>query len=125
MSWFGFGSTKQDNSNNDNATGVPDLSSNLDTSFDNFVPPDRQSSSNNIIGASQFEKDFLAEQQRAMVQAIVFKLTEISFEKCVPKPSSTLSGSEKACIQAVTTKYLETSQFVVTGMNPLLQVQNR
>ena len=57
------------------------------------------------------------EQQRALVQAIMFKLTDLSFDMCVPKPSSSLSSSEKSCINAVATKYLESSQFVVSAMS--------
>jgi len=33
----------------------------------------------------------MAEQQRLMIQQVMFKLTEISFEECVSKPSSSLS----------------------------------
>jgi hypothetical protein len=59
-----------------------------------------------------------------LVQAIMFKLTELSFERCVPKPSTSLSGSERACIRATTLKYLETTQLVISGMGPLMQSQS-
>ena len=53
------------------------------------------------------------EQQKAMIQAIVFKLTDLAFDQCVPKPSSSLSSSEQSCISSVVGKYFETSQLVV------------
>ena len=64
-------------------------------------------------GAGNFEQDLMMEQQKAMVQAVMARLTEMSFEQCVSKPSSSLSGSEKSCIQAVTNKYLDASEFTV------------
>jgi len=65
------------------------------------------------VGSSSFEQALLAEQQKALVQAVVFKLTDISFDQCVPKPSSSLSYSEQSCITSVVGKYLETTDIVV------------
>lgn len=59
----------------------------------------------------------MMEQQKALVQAIMFKLTETAFESCVTKPSSSLSSSEQSCITAVVTKYLDASEFVVRKMS--------
>ena len=53
------------------------------------------------------------EQQKAMIQAVVFKLTDLAFDQCVPKPSSSLSSSEQSCISSVVGKYFETSQLIV------------
>ena len=64
-------------------------------------------------GGSNFENELRLEQQKIMIQQVMFKLTELSFEKCVTKPSSSLSSSEKACIEAVATKYIDASEFVV------------
>ena len=60
-----------------------------------------------------FEQELAMEQQKAMVQAVMGRLTEMSFEACISKPSSSLSSSEKSCIQAVTAKYLDASEFTV------------
>lgn len=48
---------------------------------------------------SQLEELVLMEQQRAMINNVVAKLTEIAFESCITKPSSSLSGTEQGCIQ--------------------------
>ena len=73
----------------------------------------------------------MQEQQRAMVQQVMLKLTSVSFDQCVSKPSTSLSckhlylassapktpiplaASEKSCIRAVAGKQLEASQFIV------------
>ncbi|KAJ1423552.1 hypothetical protein B484DRAFT_451820 [Ochromonadaceae sp. CCMP2298] len=65
---------------------------------------------------SSFEQELMQEQQRAVIQAVMFKLTESSFDACVPKPSSSLSYGEKSCISAVVGKYLDTSELVVGRM---------
>jgi len=63
-----------------------------------------------------FEEQVMMEQQQAIIKAAMFRLTELSFSKCVQKPSSSLSSSEQSCISAVVSKYLETSQFVTQGL---------
>jgi hypothetical protein len=121
MSWFGLGggaSTKKD----EKATEVHDLNQSS-PSFSQNNTIDVGSPSNGITNKSKFEQDIIAEQEKVLVQAVIFKLTEISFEKCVTKPSSQLSSAERNCIAAVTTKYLETSQFVVNGLGPALMNQ--
>lgn len=60
-----------------------------------------------------FEQELAMEQQKAMVQAVMFKMTEMSFDKCITKPSTSLSSSEKSCIKSVVTKYLDSSEFVI------------
>lgn len=53
------------------------------------------------------------EQQRAQMQAIVSRLSDLAFTKCVQKPSSALSSSEESCINATVFKYFDTSEFVL------------
>ena len=66
--------------------------------------------------ATQAERQraVVAEQQRALVQQVIAKLTEVSFDTCLQKkPDSTLSAGERACIHTVVGKYLDTSEFVL------------
>lgn len=67
-------------------------------------------------GGSSFEQEVMLEQQKAVIQAVMFKLTESSFDACITKPSSSLSYNEKSCISAVVGKYLDTSELVVARM---------
>ena len=64
-----------------------------------------------------------AEQQKAMVQAVVFKLTDIAFDECVPKPSSSLSSSEQSCISSIVGKYVESSQLIVGRLGAAMDQQ--
>jgi len=54
------------------------------------------------------------ELQRAVVQQVIAKLTEVSFDTCLTaKPDSSLSTTERACVHTVVGKYLDTSEFVL------------
>lgn len=47
----------------------------------------------------QLEELVMAEQQKALVQSVIARLTEMAFENCVAKPASALSSSEQGCIK--------------------------
>ena len=114
MSWFGLGGSQKPSSPANAA----------DNSFESFS--DSQSPTNSPVsslGNSQFEQQILQEQQKALVQAMVFNLTQVSFEKCVKTPSSSLSSTERQCIHATTTKYMESTTHVIESLGPLFQKQ--
>ena len=50
---------------------------------------------------------------RALVQQVISKLPEVSFDTCIAKPDSALSAGERACIHTMVGKYLDTSEFVM------------
>mmetsp|Transcript_6812 Transcript_6812/g.20717 ORF Transcript_6812/g.20717 Transcript_6812/m.20717 type:complete len:86 (+) Transcript_6812:73-330(+) len=56
------------------------------------------------------------EQQKAVIQAAINKLTETCFDKCVNKPGAKLDSSEAACISNCAGRYLDSSVFVVSRM---------
>ena len=63
---------------------------------------------------AELQRAGVAEQQRALVQQVIAKLTEVSFDTCLKaKPDSALSATERACIHTVVGKYLDTSEFVL------------
>ena len=63
---------------------------------------------------AELQRAVVAEQQRALVQQVIAKLTEVSFDTCLKaKPDSALSATERACIHTVVGKYLDTSEFVL------------
>jgi hypothetical protein len=105
MGWFG--SSGEDKSESVSSSYDPGGNSGFaDVGSSGSAPQPR-------ISAGGFEQDLAMEQQKAMVQAVMGRLTEMSFEACVSKPSTSLSSSEKSCIQAVTSKYLDASEFTV------------
>ena len=50
-------------------------------------------------GGGQLEELVMAEQQKALVQSVIARLTEMAFETCITKPASSLSSGEQSCIQ--------------------------
>ena len=112
MSWFGLGGGSKPNKEEK-------VESNKQ--YDNF---DTNSSTSSPAGVqSQFEEILMEEQKKVFAQAIIFNLADISFEKCVKKPSTSLSAIEKSCITSVCSKYLESSQFIALGLGPILESQ--
>ena len=81
MSWFGFGGSG-DKKKDDNNSSLSTNSLNIDDSaFDNsntteFASPlSGNGGGRSISGGSSFEQELMLEQQKALVQAVVFKLT--------------------------------------------------
>jgi hypothetical protein len=71
------------------------------------------------VGTAEFQKKLQAEQQKMLIQAVILKLTDISFDHCVTAPSYHLSGAERSCLLAVTNKYLETGEIIGEKMAKL------
>mmetsp|Transcript_303 Transcript_303/g.487 ORF Transcript_303/g.487 Transcript_303/m.487 type:complete len:114 (+) Transcript_303:98-439(+) len=84
--------------------------SGFDSSGD-FAEPSMPSTSS--MNSSQLQETLQMEQQKAIIQTVVAKLTEIAFDKCVDRPSSSLSSREGSCIESTVLKYLDASEFVV------------
>ena len=113
MSWFGFGGQ------------APAKKDETLKSTDDLMNQPTFPVSSPGSATSNFEKELMAEQEKILVQTVIFNLTQISFEKCVSKPSSQLSAAERNCIAAVSTKYLETTQFIVNSIGPSLLNQQQ
>jgi import inner membrane translocase subunit TIM8 len=61
----------------------------------------------------QLQQMLMMEQQREIVQGAVLKLTDLCWNKCISKPSSsTLSSGESDCVTACTERYLDTVKLV-------------
>lgn len=55
----------------------------------------------------------MQEQQKALVQQVIAKLTEVSFDQCIDRPEASLTSRQRNCIHTVVGKYLDTSEFVI------------
>ena len=53
------------------------------------------------------------ENQKAVIQSAIAKLTETCFDKCITKPGTKLDSSEANCIANCAGRYLDSSVFVV------------
>ncbi len=100
MSWF-FGGNDKDNEDKSNSSFSEPVNTFNDTSSfgnsTNFAVPGSGSSGS----TNSLQEKLQLEQQRAVIQAIMVRLTDISFEACVSKPSTSLSSSEVNCVQSV------------------------
>jgi hypothetical protein len=112
MSWFGFGGSSKGNEDKEQSV-APSSDFSQSSSFNDSSTQFAAPSSSSSTRSSAFEQELALEQQKAMVQTVMLKLTEISFDKCITKPSSSLSSSEQSCIAAVVGKYLDTSEHIV------------
>lgn len=56
-------------------------------------------------------------QEQMLVQQAISKMTEMGFDKCVDRPSDSLSGREVACIHATVGKWLDTNEFLMQRMS--------
>ena len=65
------------------------------------------------------------ENQKAVIQAAISKLTETCFDKCVQKPGNKLDSSEANCIANCAGRYLDSSVFVVNRMMAKRQQQQQ
>jgi import inner membrane translocase subunit TIM13 len=123
MSWFGFGGSKkpEDKPTSTSYESTTSFDNNSFSSSNDFSAPSSSASTNFAapaapaagLGSGSFEQEVMMEQQKALIQAVMFKLTDAAFEACVTKPSNSLSSSEQSCISAVVGKYLETTELVV------------
>jgi hypothetical protein len=109
----GGGKKDEDNSSSYNPNSYDATESNFGAAPD-FAAQQRGGGG---AGGSSLEQELMMEQQKMLVQAVMFKLTEAAFQKCVEKPSSSLSSSETSCIRAVTGKYLDTSEVILSRMS--------
>ena len=128
MSWWGRGSSKDDSGadagmgaeKTDMALGADGFTADPGGSFGASGPDigsalPRGGGGGGGAPATQQElqRMVMAEQQKALVQQVIGKLTEVSFDACVHKPDGSLSASERNCIHTVVGKYLDTSEFVM------------
>lgn len=118
MSWFGFGGSgkKEEPSTSSYDDSFPNDPS---SSFTNdFSSPSAASSVSSQGGLpSGFEERMIREQQQLIAQQLVSKLTDIAFDQCISKPSSSLSSSEQSCIASIVTKYIEGSQLIINRVS--------
>jgi import inner membrane translocase subunit TIM13 len=124
MSWFFGGGNKDNNDKKGDPAPITDTFDHGSSSFggSSSYGSDLSSGSglglgsSSSVGGGNFEQELMAEQQKAMIQAVMFKLTDTAFENCVTKPSSSLSSSEQSCIHATVGKYLEATELIVGRM---------
>ena len=120
MSWFGLGGKKDTGS--DHAPEKTDMAMGAESFTEGGGAfggaPSGGAPSGAPRGAAATQRELqqivMQEQQKALVQQVISKLTEVSFDTCLTgKPDKQLSATERSCIHTVVGKYLDTSEFVI------------
>ncbi|TDH72921.1 hypothetical protein CCR75_005503 [Bremia lactucae] len=122
MSFFGFGKKEPEPSTSSSDSFVyeePTYDYSAPASFDSAPSTSSSAlSGSSSSGAAEMQQMIMEEQQRALIQQAISKITVLAWDKCsASKPDSELSSKEKDCIKNVTLAYLDTSMFVVHRLN--------
>lgn len=118
MSFFGFGKSKAPEPEPQSSYSYEEPSYDYSSptpssSFDSSPAPSASSA-----GAAEVQAMLMEEQQRALIQQAIAKITAIAWDKCsASTPGSDLSSKERDCVKNVTLAYLDTSVFVVHRLN--------
>jgi hypothetical protein len=93
MSWFGGGGKSNNGAGSYEPENNYEESNNYQGQQEQYAAP-RSMGAGGGGGADSFQQEVLMEQQKALIQAVMFKLTEAAFAKCITAPSSSLSSSK-------------------------------
>ncbi|TMW58045.1 hypothetical protein Poli38472_013519 [Pythium oligandrum] len=122
MSFFGFGKSKapepETPSYSYEEPSYDYSSSSSGSSFDTAPSSSLGGASSAGVGVAEVQSMLMEEQERALIQQAISKITAIAWDKCsASKPDQDLSSRERECIKNVTLAYLDTSMFVVHRLN--------
>lgn len=119
MSWFGFGGADKSNESAPAPSGDP--YANNSSQWSEPSPSYDSPSSYSAPSGRSLQEEIQLEAQKVEIQGLILQLTTTAFDKCVAKPGSSLSHSEKSCIEATTGKYIEAKGMLMqklTGAGP-------
>lgn len=118
MSFFGFGKSKAPEPEQSYSSSYDEPSYDYSSSPSSFDSAPVSSAPSGSFGASDMQSVLVEEQQRALIQQAISKITAIAWDKCsASKPDSELSSKEQDCIKNVTLSYIDSSAFVVHRLN--------
>mmetsp|Transcript_8672 Transcript_8672/g.12199 ORF Transcript_8672/g.12199 Transcript_8672/m.12199 type:complete len:127 (+) Transcript_8672:45-425(+) len=116
-SWFGGGSSSSSSTDTsfDSGSDFSSGDSAFGTDFASAPAPPSYGGMSGGAGGSEaaLRMALQQEQQKAVVQAAISKLTELCWDTCVGRPDAKLSSSEQSCIANCAERYLDTSMFVM------------
>eukprot|EP00939_MAST-03C_sp_MAST-3C-sp1_P001346 g1346.t1 len=64
------------------------------------------------VAQDQFKRQVMAEQQRAVVQDAIHKLTIDCWDKCVTSTRGSMSSSEETCVTNCVGRFLDTRKLI-------------
>ncbi|KEY70222.1 hypothetical protein S7711_04331 [Stachybotrys chartarum IBT 7711] len=73
----------------------------------------------------RLKKEMLDESNMANARLLIEKLQDTCFQSCIQKPSSSLSSSDKACLEHCMNKYMQAWNLVNSAyINKIRQIQS-
>ena len=109
MSWFGGRGSSQREDVTSEKTDLPAY----DEGPGEFASAPGGVAPSSAAGSEAVQMALLQEQQKALVQQVIAKLTEVSFDQCIERPEPSLTSRQRSCVHTVVGKYLDTSEFVI------------
>ncbi len=126
MGWFGFGDgdkTNEASSSGYNDTphggfsdGFGDQNGAIGGSLDIGGGSIGGGGTGGGFGANELQEILIQEQQKALVKQAIQRLTEVAFESCIDRPSSSLSMKDQKCIQSAVMKLFDTNEFIIARL---------
>mmetsp|Transcript_21884 Transcript_21884/g.19921 ORF Transcript_21884/g.19921 Transcript_21884/m.19921 type:complete len:121 (+) Transcript_21884:109-471(+) len=115
MSWFGLGGNNNKNTTESKTLTNDKIDYTNSSSDIEFSQPSSLSQNDNLpsLSTKNLEKEYAKEQEKLMVQVLMLKLADVSFDRCISNPSTSLSSTEKSCVNSIVNKYFESTEFVV------------
>lgn len=121
MSFFGFGKSKAPEPESTSYGAYEEPTYDYSSSPSSFEPAPSSSPAlggGGAFGASDVQNLLVEEQQRALIQQAISKITAIAWDKCsASKPDTELASREVDCIKNVTLAYIDSSAFIVHRIN--------
>ncbi len=68
------------------------------------------------FGTNELQEILIQEQQKALIKQAIQRLTEVAFESCIDRPSSSLSMKDQKCIQSAVMKFFDTNEFCIARL---------
>ncbi|XP_060831747.1 mitochondrial import inner membrane translocase subunit Tim8 [Bombus pascuorum] len=75
----------------------------------------------NKLAASELQEFFMAEKQKAQIQAQIHEFNDICWEKCVDKPGVKLDSRTEQCLSNCVDRFIDVSLLVTNRFAQILQ----
>ncbi|OAD52626.1 Mitochondrial import inner membrane translocase subunit Tim8 [Eufriesea mexicana] len=76
---------------------------------------------NSKFKESDLQEFFIAEKQKAQIQAQIHEFNDICWEKCVDKPGVKLDGRTETCLSNCVDRFIDVSLLITNRFAQLLQ----
>ncbi|XP_033349726.1 mitochondrial import inner membrane translocase subunit Tim8 [Bombus vosnesenskii] len=75
----------------------------------------------NKLAESELQEFFMAEKQKAQIQAQIHEFNDICWEKCVDKPGVKLDSRTETCLSNCVDRFIDVSLLITNRFAQILQ----